>query len=113
LPDYTHGGSDEYSRHWSLCFWFAWWLGGCCFHRSSLGLNYLGARPFRPIFVLLNETGYFDLAAAQKPLFHLWLLGVEEQFYIVWPILLLLAFSRKISVTVLAVVLLIASLFGT
>jgi peptidoglycan/LPS O-acetylase OafA/YrhL len=60
--------------------------------------------------VLLNETGYFDLAAAQKPLFHLWLLGVEEQFYIVWPILLLLAFSRKISVTVLAVVLLIASL---
>jgi peptidoglycan/LPS O-acetylase OafA/YrhL len=75
-----------------------------------LGLNYLGARPFRPIFVLLNETGYFDLAAAQKPLFHLWLLGVEEQFYIVWPILLLLAFSRKISVTVLAVVLLIASL---
>jgi peptidoglycan/LPS O-acetylase OafA/YrhL len=76
---------------------------------SSLGLNIFGGAAFSANLVLLKETGYFDLAAAQKPLLHLWSLGVEEQFYIVWPILLLLTFSRKISVTVLAVVLLIAS----
>jgi peptidoglycan/LPS O-acetylase OafA/YrhL len=110
LPDSTHGGSDEYSRHWSLCFWFACgWLLLPPPEFSSLGLNIFGGAAFSANFLSLNETGYFDLAAAQKPLVHLWSLGVEEQFYIVWPILLLLAFSRKISVTALAVVLLIAS----
>ena len=34
------------------------------------------------------EVGYFDREAAAKPLLHLWSLGVEEQFYILWPVLL-------------------------
>ncbi|MDD2769531.1 MAG: acyltransferase family protein, partial [Methylococcus sp.] len=37
-----------------------------------------------------NETGYFDEAAELKPLLHTWSLGVEEQFYICWPLLLTL-----------------------
>ncbi len=40
--------------------------------------------------VLLRETGYFDAAAQSKPLLHLWSLGIEEQFYIIWPLFLLL-----------------------
>lgn len=39
---------------------------------------------------LLGEVGYFDVAAHTKPLLHLWSLSVEEQFYVFWPILLLL-----------------------
>lgn len=35
-----------------------------------------------------QEAGYFDVSAEQKPLLHLWSLGVEEQFYLVWPVLL-------------------------
>lgn len=35
-----------------------------------------------------REAGYFDTAADTKPLLHLWSLGIEEQFYIVWPVLL-------------------------
>lgn len=45
--------------------------------------------------VLWNESGYFDNTADTKPLLHLWSLGVEEQFYIVWPILLGLVWRYK------------------
>ncbi|MDW6024612.1 acyltransferase family protein [Mesorhizobium sp. BAC0120] len=40
-----------------------------------------------------RESGYFDLGAHMKPLLHTWSLAVEEQFYIIFP-LLLVALSR-------------------
>ena len=48
--------------------------------------------------VLLGESGYFDSASNNKILLHLWSLGIEEQFYIFWP-LLLLFFYRLDGVT--------------
>lgn len=41
-------------------------------------------------FMLLRESGYFDNAADTKPMLHLWSLAIEEQFYMAWPLLLLL-----------------------
>jgi peptidoglycan/LPS O-acetylase OafA/YrhL len=38
---------------------------------------------------LLAHQGYFDMAAFTKPLLHMWSLAVEEQFYIVAPLLLI------------------------
>ena len=38
--------------------------------------------------VLSGETGYFAGDSLSKPLLHLWSLGVEEQFYFVWPLFL-------------------------
>lgn len=35
-----------------------------------------------------DSTGYFNQGSALQPLLHLWSLGVEEQFYLVWPLLL-------------------------
>jgi peptidoglycan/LPS O-acetylase OafA/YrhL len=43
--------------------------------------------------VLLKESGYFDLQSQLKPLMHLWSLSVEEQFYIVYPVLLWAAWA--------------------
>ena len=44
-------------------------------------------------FRLLRENSYFDVASRAKPLLHLWSLSIEEQFYIVWPLLLMIAFK--------------------
>lgn len=38
-----------------------------------------------------RETGYFDQAATLNPLLHSWSLSVEEQFYLVWPVMLVVA----------------------
>ena len=40
------------------------------------------------------NSGYFDGASAETPLLHMWSLAVEDQFYLTWPLLLALLFSR-------------------
>lgn len=40
-----------------------------------------------------RDVGYFDSEAISKPLLHMWSLGVEEQFYLLWPCLLLAAWK--------------------
>ncbi|MEO7974964.1 MAG: acyltransferase, partial [Thermoanaerobaculia bacterium] len=40
-------------------------------------------------------AGYFDTAAETKPLLHTWSLGVEEQFYLLWPISVVLAYRWR------------------
>jgi peptidoglycan/LPS O-acetylase OafA/YrhL len=39
-------------------------------------------------FYFLRHTGYFDVASESMPLLHTWSLGVEEQFYLAWPAIL-------------------------
>ncbi|MEF0941501.1 acyltransferase family protein [Rhizobium sp. BR 362] len=57
-----------------------------------------------------KESGYFDIGAQLKPLLHTWSLAVEEQFYILFPLLLLVVtrFARRHTVHIL-LALLIAS----
>lgn len=42
-----------------------------------------------------REVGYFDLAATHKPLLHLWTIAVEEQFYLIFPALLLFTGTKS------------------
>ena len=59
----------------------------------QLGKHVAAGAGFIANLALYLETGYFDGAAELKPLLHLWSLGVEEQYYMVWP--LLLVFFRR------------------
>lgn len=72
---------------------------------QRLGKHTAGGVGFIANFMFLKEVGYFDAAADTKPLLHLWSLGIEEQFYIVWPILLALALKRSWSLLWVIVVL--------
>lgn len=55
----------------------------------------LGTTLFYSNLVFANQSGYFDAPALQKPLLHTWSLAVEEQFYIVFP-LLMVFINRKL-----------------
>lgn len=61
---------------------------------KSLGRHIAAASLFGSNFQLLKEVDYFGAAADTKPLLHLWSLGIEEQFYLILP-LLLTFFGRK------------------
>lgn len=55
-------------------------------------------------------AGYFDAEAVTKPLLHTWSLGVEEQFYFLWPIVILIFQRSRIATAGVIVFLLVASL---
>ena len=55
---------------------------------EQLGKHVVAGALFLSNIVLWKEAGYFDNAADTKPLLHLWSLGIEEQFYIAWPLIL-------------------------
>ena len=50
------------------------------------------------------KSGYFDQAARTQPLLHTWSLGVEEQFYLVWPLVLAAAMRFRRRLALLAAV---------
>ncbi|MGA7777381.1 MAG: acyltransferase family protein [Paraburkholderia sp.] len=76
---------------------------------QQLGKHVAAGAGFISNLVLWNETGYFDRAAASKPLLHLWSLGVEEQFYILWPLVLALVHRRKAALIGAVCVIMVAS----
>jgi len=62
---------------------------------AQLGKHTVGAGGFIANLMLWQEAGYFDAAAQSKPLLHLWSLGIEEQFYLFWPLLLWAAWKFR------------------
>ncbi len=65
------------------------------FEYKLFGKQVAAASVYASNFLLWGEAGYFDIDSEVKPLLHLWSLGIEEQFYLVWPLLLAIAWKRK------------------
>ncbi len=61
----------------------------------NLGLHIAGGVGFVLNGVLYRETNYYDALRGSKPLLHLWSLSVEEQFYLIWPLILWIAYLKK------------------
>jgi peptidoglycan/LPS O-acetylase OafA/YrhL len=85
------------------------WLDLLPHEYRMLGAHVFAGSGFWINVTLWREVGYFDPAGIQKPLLHLWSLAIEEQFYLIWPWLIILAhrfgqriFSIVVSITLIS-----------
>lgn len=62
---------------------------------SLVGKHSIATLLFASNLSFFREAGYFDGPANLKPLLMTWSLGIEEQFYLFWPLLLQLLFRSK------------------
>jgi peptidoglycan/LPS O-acetylase OafA/YrhL len=76
---------------------------------ARLGSDVFASAAFSANIALLLQSGYFDVESAKKPLLHLWSLGIEEQFYLLWPLLLMLAVRFRLSILAVTFTLGVAS----
>jgi peptidoglycan/LPS O-acetylase OafA/YrhL len=86
----------------AACFSFGWFTL-LADEYKQLGKHIAGGAGFISNFILWNESGYFDNAAETKPLLHLWSLGVEEQFYVIWPFFLWFAWKQRLNLLSIAI----------
>ena len=76
---------------------------------KKLGVHIAAASIFSSNFLLYREAGYFDEASDSKLLLHLWSLGIEEQFYIIWPVLLYASWKGKLNLLTVTIILMLFS----
>src|SRR3546814_6518810 len=76
------------------CLPYAWlWLRPRDLQDFSQSLGAI--RIFASNFLFWRESGYFAEAAELKPLLHTWSLAVEEQYYLLFPLLLMLPWTLR------------------
>jgi len=76
--------------------WIAAWLWLLPDEFIEVGKHIASGAAFTANVALWTEAGYFDRLVELKPLLHLWSLGVEEQFYLFWPALAVLAWKWRL-----------------
>jgi peptidoglycan/LPS O-acetylase OafA/YrhL len=91
-----------------FCLVVGWWVL-LPYEYAALGKQTAASSLFVPNILFWTEAGYFDIDSKLKPLLHLWSLGVEEQFYLLWPLILLLAARTRLATPYLIAILVAAS----
>ncbi|MEM8750013.1 MAG: acyltransferase family protein [Pseudomonadota bacterium] len=83
-----------------LPFAWAWLMPG---DMKDFAQSIVAVSTFSSNILFWQESGYFDTASELKPLLHTWSLAVEEQYYIIFPVFLMLIwqFGRRAVVIVL------------
>src|SRR3979490_2370486 len=71
---------------------------------AQLSADVFASAAFVSNIALLLQSGYFDIESGKKPLLHLWSLGIEEQFYLFWPLILMLAARMRLGFLAVATV---------
>ena len=85
----------------ALLPWELTWLGSAIAWSAPFMANVFFARAG-------DYGNYFAPGAELSPLIHLWSLAVEEQFYLAWPLLLLLAGRARVTLRILSTVIAIS-----
>jgi peptidoglycan/LPS O-acetylase OafA/YrhL len=76
---------------------------------AQLSADVFASAAFFSNIALLLQSGYFDIESGKKPLLHLWSLGIEEQFYLFWPLILILAARMRMGILAVTSVIGVAS----
>lgn len=86
-----------------LCIPASWlWLFPSDMKDFSQGL--IAVSTFSSNFLFWQQSGYFNSSSELKPLLHTWSLAVEEQYYILLPLLLMAVWNRGRLLTVQALI---------
>lgn len=79
---------------------------------QELGKHLFKACLFILNFSLMKEKGYFDTSSDLQPLLHLWSLCIEEQFYLLWPLLAFGLWKLKPRLRLVSIMVMLAGSFA-
>ena len=83
-----------------VCLPFSWFLLNPS-NLKDFGQSLIAVSTFLSNILFWRESGYFETASELKPLLHTWSLAIEEQYYIMFPIFLMISWRLGIKIVLI------------